>query len=204
MRNRILLIALGVVVALAAISQFALPAIAESQIEKRLTEGGGSADANLSAFPAMRLLWEEGGRLEIEGSGLDLEIDQNRQVFEKLDGFDEADLRLTDSTVGPLEVSSFELRRSGDAPYSVAGEMTTTGADVADAIADVAGVPGGGILGSVVGLTGPGSEEIPITLEMEMESEDGRIKITDGGGEVAGVPTGPLAELITAAIVVRI
>jgi hypothetical protein len=39
---------------------------------------------------------------------------------------------------------------------------------------------------------------------MEMTSEDGRVQVTGGGGEVAGVPTGPLAELITAAIVVRI
>jgi hypothetical protein len=37
-----------------------------------------------------------------------------------------------------------------------------------------------------------------------MESDDGRIRVTEGGGTVAGVATGPLAELITAAIVVRL
>jgi hypothetical protein len=202
--RRFLPIVLGLVVALAAISQFALPAIAENQIEKRLTEGGGEADANLSSFPAVRLLWENGGRVEVEGSGLDLEIDEDPEVFEKIDGFDEADLRLTDSTVGPLEISSFELRRSGDAPYSISGEMSTTGADLADFGADSVGLPGGGVFEFFAGLTEAGSEEIPISIEMEMESEDGRIKVTEGGGEVAGVPTGPLAELITTAIVVRL
>jgi hypothetical protein len=39
---------------------------------------------------------------------------------------------------------------------------------------------------------------------MELTSEDGRIQVVSGGGTVAGVPTGPLAELITSAVVIRL
>jgi hypothetical protein len=202
--RRVLPIAIGVIVALAAVSQFVLPALAENQIEKRLTERGGEADANLSAFPAVRLLFENGGTIEVEGSNLDLDLDENPDVFSKLDGFDEVDVSLTDFTAGPLEMESFELQRSGDSAYRVTSAGTTTGAELVDFGAESLGIPGSGILGYVTGRTEAGDTEIPLTLDMEMESEDGRIKVTEGGGEVAGVPTGPLAELITAAIVVRI
>ncbi len=39
---------------------------------------------------------------------------------------------------------------------------------------------------------------------MEMESDDGGIRVVSGSGTVAGYPTGPLAQLITAAIVARL
>ena len=86
----------------------------------------------------------------------------------------------------------------------LAGEITTTGAELLDFGTESVGLPGGGILEFFAGRTEAGSQEIPISIDMEMESEDGRIKVTEGGGEIAGVPTGPLAELITAAIVLRI
>ena len=37
-----------------------------------------------------------------------------------------------------------------------------------------------------------------------MTSDGGRIEVIDGGGTVAGLPTGPLAELITSAIVIQL
>ena len=39
---------------------------------------------------------------------------------------------------------------------------------------------------------------------MELRSDGGRVVVVSGGGTVAGFPTGPLAELITSAIVVRL
>jgi hypothetical protein len=39
---------------------------------------------------------------------------------------------------------------------------------------------------------------------MEMRSDDGRIRVLSGGGTIAGYPTGPLAQFITAAIAVRL
>jgi hypothetical protein len=43
-----------------------------------------------------------------------------------------------------------------------------------------------------------------VALNMELRSESGRVVVASGGGTVDGYPTGPLAELITSAIVVRL
>ena len=45
---------------------------------------------------------------------------------------------------------------------------------------------------------------VPVKLDMQLTSENGRIQVVSGGGTVAGVPTGSLAELLTAAIVVKL
>ena len=39
---------------------------------------------------------------------------------------------------------------------------------------------------------------------MELTSEDGRVQVVSGGGTLAGFDTGPLAELVTSAIVVQL
>jgi hypothetical protein len=49
-----------------------------------------------------------------------------------------------------------------------------------------------------------GNRPIPIDLRMALRSDGGRAVVVSGGGTVAGIPTGPLAELITAAISVRL
>ncbi len=62
--------------------------MAEHRIEDRLTDGGGTADVSLHAFPAARLLFGDGTKLSVTGSGLDLGLQQQSNVFDKLDGFD--------------------------------------------------------------------------------------------------------------------
>jgi hypothetical protein len=39
---------------------------------------------------------------------------------------------------------------------------------------------------------------------MQLTSDGGRIQVLSGGGTLAGFPTGPLAELLTSAIVVQL
>jgi hypothetical protein len=198
---------IGIVVAalavLVVVAQLALPTIGEGQIENRLTENGGSATAELSATPAFRLLWGDGDRLEVRGSRLDLDLSENPEVFDRLDGFGDVDVSLTDFRAGPFDVASFELERDGDGPYAVRSMSSTTTAALVEFGVESIGLPGGGLLGSLAeGATT--DRPIPIALDMEMESDDGRVRVVSGGGTVAGYPTGPLAELITAAIVVRL
>ena len=196
-----------VAAALAAVlvaAQFALPAIGEGQIEDRLTENGGSATVKLSAMPAVRLLWGDGDTLDVQGADLELDLSENPEVFDRLDGFGKVDVSLADFRAGPFEVASFELARDGSGPYTVRFTSSTTAAELVDFGVDSLGLPGGGLLGFFAEQATGVHRRIPISLDMEMESDDGRVRVVSGGGTVAGYPTGPLAELITAAIVVRL
>ena len=190
---RIALGAVIAIVALLAIAQFAVPPYAEKRIEDRLTENGGSADASVDAFPAAMLIAGEGDSLKVTGSGLDLDVDPEEKVFDRLDGFDSVDIDLTDFQAGPFDVDSFQLTRDGSGTYSMRSQLTTTGSALLQYGAERLGVPGSSFLPLITGDSKDANTPIPVDLDMELESDDGRIIVTEGEGEVAGYPAGPLA-----------
>jgi hypothetical protein len=203
MLRRLLIVAL-VLLALLGISQLVIPPIAEHRIQDRLTAGGGSADVSLSAFPAARLLFGDGSRITVTGEGLDLTPEQDSDVFSKLDGYDRVAVNLDHFRAGPFALGSFDLTRAGQAaPYHLVTEGRTTPTDLASYGASSLGLPGGPLL-SYLGDQVGGSEPIPIHLDMNVESDGGRIVVTSGTGTIAGIPTGPLAELITSFVVVEL
>jgi hypothetical protein len=201
---RWLLIAALMLVALAGVSQLLIPPLAERRIENRLTDGGGAAEVSLEAFPAARLLFGDGRQLSVSGSGLDLALQQQANVFDDLDGFDEVDISIDRFRAGPFQVQAFELTRHGSAAtyHFVTRGKTTTGA-ITSYGASRLGLVGGPLLGAIAaGVTG--NRPFPFDLDMQLRSDSGRIVVVSGGGSVAGFPTGPLAELITSAIVVQL
>jgi hypothetical protein len=204
--RKVVLIALAVVVALAVASQFVIPPVAEHRIEDRLTDRGGTATVSIAAFPAVRLLFDDGDRISASGSGLNLPLQQQTDVFDKLDGFDEVDVSLRDFRAGPFAVRSFELARSGSsASYHLASSSRATPGAIANYGASRLGIPGGPLLRYFANQAFGGSRvPIPINLDMQFRSDGGRIVVVSGGASVAGIPTGPLAELITSAIVVQL
>lgn len=198
----IVILALTVLLVLA---QLFLAGVGERRIEDRLTEKGGSAEVKLSALPAARLLLGDGDRIEVRGSDLDLDLEtEDPEVLDRLDGFDEVNVELSDFRAGPFDVMSFEMIREGDGPYAVRSTSATTAADLVDYGADALGLGGGPLLRFFAGRAPLGSRAIPIEVNMEMESDEGRISVVSGSGSVAGYPTGPLAQYITAAIVARL
>jgi len=202
---RWLLIVALVLLALAVASQLAIPPLAEHRIEDRLTDGGGAAEVSLEAFPAVRLLFGDGRQLSVSGSGLDLAVEQQPNVFDDLDGFDQVDVGLTEFRAGPFAVANFELTRPApSAAYHLVSSSRTTPGDLAEYGAARLGLPGGPLLRFLAGQALGGKRPIPIDLDMQLRSDSGRIVVVSGGGSVAGFPTGPLAELITSAIVVQL
>jgi hypothetical protein len=181
-------------------SQLLLPGIGERDVEDRLTEHGGEAEVNLSAFPAVRLLFDDGGSFEVRARDLELDIDERAGVFDSLDGFADVDVTIADSTAGPFEIETFELTRSGSGPYRLLSRSEASPAELVDFGADRLGIPGGNLLGGIAG-TALSDEPVPIVLDSELVSDDGDIEVVSGGGTVAGIPTGPLGEAITAAVV---
>jgi hypothetical protein len=187
------------------VSQLALPPLAEDRVESKLTEDGGSAAASVSAFPAVRLLFGDGDRISMSGNGLSLPFEQpSDSVFEQLDGFDEVSVSLRDSEAGPFSIARFELSRppSASTYHLVVGARTTPG-DLAEAGASSLPIPGAPLLGLLSGKVPEAEKPIPVDLDMELRSDGGRIVVVSGGGTVAGMPTGPLAELITSAVALR-
>jgi hypothetical protein len=198
-------IVICVLTLLLALAQLFLAGIGERRIEDRLTENGGSADVRLSATPAARLLLGDGDRIEVRGSDLALDLEtEDPEVLKRLDGFDEVDVGLSEFRAGPFDVASFEMTRDGDGPYTVRSSSATTAADLVGYGADALGLGGGPLLRFFAGRAPLGDRRIPIEVDMEMESDDGRISVVSGSGTVAGYPTGPLAQFITAAIVMRL
>lgn len=204
--GRIAAVAAATMVLLLVLSQLLLPGIGEGAIEDRLTENGGAADVSLSAKPAARLLWGDGDRIGIDATGLDLEIGRANDpvVLEDVDRFGDVEIVIADSTVGPIELENLVLSRNGDEPYSLEATGHTSLADLADSAGEDFEVPGSDLLGALLNATGVGGSDLDVDLDMRLESDDGRIRVVEGGGEIAGIPTGPLAELIASAIVVEL
>ena len=187
-------------------SQVLIPSLGERRVEDRLTEGGGSAEVTLGAFPAARLLFSDGERFEVDARDLDLDLDEEVEVFDRLDGFSIVDVSIEDSVAGPFELESVRLTRDGEGPYRVVANGATTAGGLAEAGLEAVELPGqsladlifGGLLGDV------DETAVPVELDLEVASDDGRVRVVSGGGTVAGFETGPLAQLITSAIVVQL
>jgi len=203
--GRIAVILGAAVVLVLVVSQIFLPGIGEGVIEDRLTENGGSADASLSATPAARLLWGDGDRIGIDATGLDLEVTTSDDpvVFDDLDRFDDVDIVIRDSSMGPVQLENFVLTRNGDEPYSLEATGNTSVSDLAEFGAESIDVPGADILGGILSVA-TGGTEVDVDLDMKVASDDGRVRVVEGGGEIAGIPTGPLAAFITSAVTVEL
>lgn len=202
---RIAAIVGAAIVLLLIVSQIFLPGIGEGVIEDRLTENGGVADASLSATPAVSLLWGSGDTVKIDATSLDLEVSAARDpvVFDDLDRFDNVEIVMHDSTVGPVDLDEFVLTRKGDEPYSLEATGTTSPSELAEFGAESFDVPGSDLIGGILSIA-TGGAEADVELDMLVESDDGRVHVIEGGGEVAGIPTGPLAGIITSAIKIEI
>jgi hypothetical protein len=202
--RRLVIVAL-VLLALLGISQLVIPPIVENRVEDRLTAAGGSADVSMSAFPAVRLLFGDGSRIAVSGHDLDLTSESaSGDVLSKLDGYDRVAVNLDDLRVGPFTLATFDLTRVAPAaPYHLVARGRTDPTDLASYGASEAGLPGGALI-NYLGDQVLGRSFIPIRLDMELESEGGRIVVAKGTGTIGGIPTGPLAELITSLVVLKL
>jgi hypothetical protein len=202
---------IGALVALLVVllaSQLLLPGFLEGRIENRLTAGGGSATVELSALPALRLLAKDGDRLSIEGRGLSFRLEPSKLRSRSLadfDGFDEVALHLRSVDVAPFHVEAFDLTRvDGGEPYRlrIAG-ATSAGALVAyglDRLGSLLAVPRAGL----APLLGAEQGRVPFAIEADLESDDGRPRVVGARGTVAGLPAGPLVELLAATILTKV
>ena len=201
--RRVALLLLGLVAVLALVSQLALPPLLESAIRDRLEEEGGSAEVSLSALPALRLLFADGESLEVEGRGLRVRPERRPKVLDRLDGFDRVHVRLSDVDAEPLEIRTFVLTREGDSGYAVRMAATTSPREVARFLGSRAGGALGGLVGDLAAgtLPGGGATPVPMAIDADVRRRDGRAEVMSAQGSVAGIPAGPLVQIVVDAVV---
>jgi hypothetical protein len=199
-------VAIGVVV-LGAVTQLVIPGFVERKIESNLKErsDAGEVVADVKAFPAVRLLWGSGDRLEVRGRGLKIDLAQRTDdPLGQIDGFDEVDIDLTDLTAGPVDVQAFSLvRGEDDTSYYLRMDAETTPTSLAES---VGGTLGGDLGSAIAGaasdvLLGEGAVDVPIAVEAQVSrGNGGTLDVDAAQASVAGVPTGPFAEAMVQAV----
>ncbi len=208
MERRVLypLIALAVLLLVALATQVLVPSYLERRAENRLTEDGGEARVNIDALPAVRLLFNRGQRIEVRGERLVIPLERQRgAVFDDLDRFAEADVRLDDLIAGPLRITRFGLNRTErDRPYILTVDATVTAAELGDYAGSQLGS-----LGELLGRLGStllpfSTTPIPVKLDASVSSEDGRAVVRTVNGTIAGLPADPLVAALAEAIAKRL
>jgi hypothetical protein len=205
-RNAIVTVA--VLIAVAALgSQIAIPAYVSSQVEDRLTENGGTAHVEVDSLPAVELIGGKGDRIKIRGRDLRFDLPtQSSEVFDRLDGFDEVDARLESVRTGPFRVERFVLSRGeGEGTYRMTMQASSTPQELTDYAADRLGAPFNGFMGRfATGLLPWDDNPVPVTLEAQVRSNEGRPVVVSASGDIAGLPVNPIAERLVAAVVNRL
>ena len=202
--RRIATVIAAVVVLLAVASQLALPPLVERAARNRLTRDGGTAEVSVSAFPAVRLAFGHGDSLHVDARGIALPAEGGDDGLSGLDKFGEVHVLLRDSGAGPVSITSFRLDRSGDSDhYDARLSGRTSPRDVAAFLGSRAAGSFGALLGELAAGTAlPGGSATKVPLELRASvNGDG---VYAAGGTVAGIPAGPLIELVLNAALRRL
>jgi hypothetical protein len=199
-------VVIGVVV-LGAVTQLVIPGFVERKIESNLEErsDGGEAVADVKAFPAVRLLWGSGDRLEVRGRGLEIDLAKRTDdPLGQIDGFDEVDIDLTDLIAGPVDVQAFSLvKNEDDTSYYLRMDAETTPTSLAESIGGSLGGDFGSALAGAASdaLLGGGAVDVPISVEAQVSrGNGGALDVDAAQASVGGVPTGPFAEAMVQAV----
>lgn len=199
-------IALAVLLLALVASQLIVPAYLENRAENRLTENGGEVSVDIDALPAIRLLFNRGKRIEVRGNGLDVPLEGERgRVFDDLDRFEEADVRLDRLRAGPLRIRRFSLARSErDDPYGLAVSASVTPAELSEYAGGQLGALGALMAQIASRLLPLSTTAIPVELDAVLVSNDGEPEVSRVDGTVAGLPADPLVAALASAIAARL
>jgi hypothetical protein len=202
--RRIATVIAAIVVLLVVASQLALPPLVERAARNRLTRDGGSAELSVSALPALRLLFGHGDSLHVDGRGITLPTEGGEEGLSGLDKFGEVHVSLRDSSAGPVSIRSFRLERPHGADhYEARLSGRTSPRDVAAFLGSRAGGSLGALLGELAaGAALPGGSATKVPLELRASvNGDG---VHAAAGTVAGIPAGPLIQLVLDAALRRL
>ena len=186
--------------------QLILPSVIEGKVEKRLEQGGGDAKVSVSALPAVTLLRGRGRSIDITGSGLTYDLGKrDEKPLARLDGFGRVEVDLRNLNAGSVRLDSFVLTRDGkDEDYTLSMRGTSTPRELAGELGTAAGGALGGLIGGLASGVLGGGGPVPLRLEATVASRDGRPEVGAANATVAGLPAGPLTEIVLRSVLDRL
>jgi hypothetical protein len=130
--RRIGLFAMALVVVLLVVAQLVLPGIAATRLRDRLARSGKVISVSVSAFPAIELLWQDAGRVDVHlasyhastSTGLGRALDQ-------MAGVGTVNATVDELNTGLVTLRDVTLRKRGDV---LTGRATLTDANLQAAL----------------------------------------------------------------------
>lgn len=164
--------ALAVVVALLAIAQLLLPGIAANSLRERLSKSGRVLDVEVSAFPAIELLWHHADRVVVRMASYRSDPGHLKSLLHEARDAGAIDATAGELSTGFLTLTDATLRKRGD---QLSGEATVSARALRSAIPGVGGLEpvasGNGQLtfqGTVLG----------VTADATLSAQDGRLVVS--------------------------
>ncbi|MBI2242912.1 MAG: hypothetical protein HYU55_02815 [Nocardioides sp.] len=190
MRRRLAAAAAATVAVAALASQLVIPSVAEGRLRDRLATVGAVSSVDVSATPAVKMLFGSVDRaaVEMHDASLDGASDLDPDMIAKLDGVQEVDAEIGRLSAGPIDVDEVRLVKDGD-NLEASGDMDLSA--IKGLIPGVkVSVKGGSIL---LDLSSSGLP-LPFPVQLEIVAEDGAIVARPLGAAAAMLPPQPLLE----------
>jgi hypothetical protein len=128
---RVALVLAGVAVFLLGLAQLLLPGIAASTISSRVARYGTVQSVEVSAWPALKLLWGSADSVHVRAKSLRLSPAQTAKLLWEARGADRVELIAASLLEGPLRVSGARFVKRGGA---LSAEARASEADVRAAL----------------------------------------------------------------------
>lgn len=123
--------AVGALVVALVLVQLIGPQLAENRVRDMLEDRGEVSSVDVSAFPALELLFMRADAVEVQFSTLQLGTGDIGEQLEESQKADEVRVTVAEGTLGPLRLRDLEYTKDGDA---VEGRATVTSEDLEQAL----------------------------------------------------------------------
>ena len=167
---------LWAVIALLVLAQFVLPPLAERYVRSEVRKNGGVVDSvDVSAFPAVKLLWRHADRIALKLRSAKLGVGDLADELERTKGVGRLDASIATMALGPLRLQDIALHKRGS---RLVGEASVTTQALSDALpVDVGLKP---VEADADGLVLEGSLG-PVTARARLSASGGALKIAPDG-----------------------
>lgn len=161
------------------LAQIVLPRIAAGQISSKVGRYGHVRSVDVSAWPAVELLWGHAGSVSVHADSLKMSPAQTAKLLWEARGLHDLDVDVEEASVGNLRVTGARLRKRG---ATLEAGASTTRAAVAAALPSGVGVSllhsgdGQVEVAAAGGLFGLGYE-----VDAVASAEEGKLVVTPRG-----------------------